>query len=182
MSDEAPLASLAHEEGEFRAAPGGLEWTGRQETLRIEAWGADALRVRSRVGGPILADLPGALAAEPTVRIGAYEATVVNGAVTATISLIGRISFSRTEDGTELVSEEDAHFWWPGPRLRTAHGNGYARLEQRFAAYPGERLYGLGQHQHGLYDQKGAVVELVQRNSEVSIPFLVSSRGYGFLW
>ena len=82
MSDEAPLASLAHEEGEFRAAPGGLEWTGRQETLRIEAWGADALRVRSRVGGPILADLPGALAAEtappldaePTIVIGAYEA------------------------------------------------------------------------------------------------------------
>lgn len=190
MSDEAPLASLAHEEGEFRAAPGGLEWTGRQETLRIEAWGADALRVRSRVGGPILADLPGALAAEtappldaePTILIGAHGATVVNGAVTATISLIGRISFSRTEDGTELLAEEDAHFWWPGPRLRTAHGNGYARLEQRFAAYPGERLYGLGQHQHGLYDQKGAVVELVQRNSEVSIPFLVSSRGYGFLW
>jgi alpha-D-xyloside xylohydrolase len=192
MSDEAPLASLAHEEGEFHRAPGGLEWTGRQETLRIEGWGADALRVRARVGGPILESLPGALAegaapapapgAEPVVRIGAREATLVNGAITATVSLIGRITFSRTADAAELLAEQDAHFWWPGPRLRTAHGNGYARLEQRFAAYEGERLYGLGQHQHGLYDQKGAVVDLVQRNSEVSVPFLVSSRGYGLLW
>ena len=31
-------------------------------------------------------------------------------------------------------------------------------------------------------DQKGAVVDLIQRNTEVSIPFLVSSLGYGFLW
>lgn len=188
MSDEAPLASLAHERGELRAVPGGLEWTGRQETLRIEGWGPDALRVRSKVGGPILEDLPGALldtappGAPPTVRIEAERATVVNGAITATVSLIGRITYSRSADGAELLAEQDAHFWWPGPRLRTAHGNGYARLEQRFAAYPGEKLFGLGQHQHGLYDQKGAVIELVQRNAEVSIPFLVSSRGYGLLW
>src|SRR5882757_2086467 len=122
MSDEAPLASLAHEQGEFRTAPGGLEWTGRQETLRIEAWGADALRVRAHVGGPILEGLPNALVAdpapaldaEPTVLIGAREATVVNGAITATVSLLGRISFTRTADGAELLAEQDAHFWWPG--------------------------------------------------------------------
>ena len=41
---------------------------------------------------------------------------------------------------------------------------------------------GLGQHQHGRLDQKGCVIELQQRNTEVAIPFLVSSRGYGFLW
>ena len=192
MSEDSPLASLAHEEGEFCARPGGraLEWTGRQETLRIEAWGANSLRVRSKVGGPVLAGLPGALldpdgeppASGSSVRIGDRSASITNGSITATVSGTGRITFTRTEDGYELLAEQDAHFWWPGPRLRTALGNGYARLEQRFAAYPDERLYGLGQHQHGLFDQKGAVVELVQRNSEVSIPFLVSSRGYGLLW
>ena len=55
-------------------------------------------------------------------------------------------------------------------------------FEVLFDARDGERFYGLGQHQHGLLDQKGAVIELVQRNTEVSIPFLLSSRGYGFLW
>ncbi|HWG26847.1 glycoside hydrolase family 31 protein [Actinospica sp.] len=193
MSEESPLASLAHEAGEFsvRSLGGGvhaLEWTGRQEVLRIEPWGPNSLRVRSKVGGPILEGLPGALldppdvSADATVEITDRAATIVNGGVTARVGITGRITFLSTEDGSELLAEQDAHFWWPGPRLRTAHGNGYARLEQRFTAYPDEKLYGLGQHQHGLYDQKGAVVELVQRNSEVTIPFLVSSRGYGFLW
>ncbi|MEY9856499.1 alpha-D-xyloside xylohydrolase [Catenulispora sp. GAS73] len=200
MSEENPLASLAHERGEFRRTAAGLEWTGRSETLLIQAWGPDSVRVRAKVGGPILDGLPGALLDEPVqdaasalasatasataseVAIGAAEASVVNGAITATVSLTGRIRFTRTADGFELLAEQDAHFWWPGPRLRTAHGNGYARLEQRFAAYPDEKLFGLGQHQHGMLDQKGAVIELVQRNSEVSVPLLVSSRGYGFLW
>ena len=193
MSEESPLASLAHEIGEFSVHTDGagvhaLEWTGRQEVLRVEPWGPNSVRVRSKVGGPILEGLPGALLDPPdvsstaTIEITERGATIVNGAVTARVSPTGRITFLSTGDGSELLAEQDAHFWWPGPRLRTALGNGYARLEQRFHAYPDEKLYGLGQHQHGLYDQKGAVVELVQRNSEVSIPFLVSSRGYGFLW
>ncbi|MFL6114017.1 MAG: TIM-barrel domain-containing protein [Catenulispora sp.] len=197
MSDENPLASLSHERGEFRAVAGGLEWTGRGETLRIQAWGRDALRVRSKVGGPVLDGLPGALLEEPAggpdrsagavagavaAEIDAEQARIVNGAITATVSETGRVRFTRSADGAELLAEQDAHFWWPGPRLRTAHGNGYARLEQRFAAYPDEKLFGLGQHQHGMFDQKGAVIELVQRNAEVTIPVLVSSRGYGFLW
>jgi alpha-D-xyloside xylohydrolase len=127
----------------------------------IEPWGANSLRVRSKVGGTILEELPGALLDPPErpahpeaarsaeVKIAEGGATVVNGAITASVSATGRIVFKRTEDGAELLSEQDAHFWWPGPRLRTAHGNGYARLEQRFAAYPDEKLYGLGQHQHG---------------------------------
>ena len=61
-------------------------------------------------------------------------------------------------------------------------GSPAMNLFEGAVAYPGERLYGLGQHQHGLLDQKGAVVDLVQRNTEVTIPFLVSSRGYGLLW
>ena len=74
------------------------------------------------------------------------------------------------------------HFAWPGPRQFTAMGEGYYRLEQRFRAYAGEQIFGMGQRQHGRLDQKGMVLELVQRNGEVSIPFMVSSRGYGLLW
>jgi len=114
-----------------------------------------------------------------TVHVDAGTEGRINPGLTPTS---GRLTFRRTEDGAELLAEQPAHFWWPGPRLATATGNGYHRLEQRFRAYPGERLYGLGQHTHGLLDQKGAVIDLVQRNAEVSIPFLLSSRGYGLLW
>ena len=55
-------------------------------------------------------------------------------------------------------------------------------ITAEFEAAEGERFYGLGQHQHGLLDQKGCVIDLWHRNTEVSIPFLVSNRGYGFLW
>ena len=72
MSEESPLASLAHEVGEFTARPGEpvLEWTGRQETLRIEPWGEHSLRVRAKVGGAILEDLPGALLESPAEEMG----------------------------------------------------------------------------------------------------------------
>ena len=40
----------------------------------------------------------------------------------------------------------------------------------------------MGQRQHGLLDQKGCVLELLQRNGEVNIPWVISSRGYGYLW
>ena len=66
-------------------------------------------------------------------------------------------------------------------RYRRAGGDHYVS-DVMFDADPDEHFYGLGQHQHGLLDQKGAVVELVQRNTEVSVPFALSSRGYGFLW
>jgi alpha-D-xyloside xylohydrolase len=178
-----------------------LEWRARGETLRIEAWGPDAVRVRATPGGELIDDLPGALLDTPPaggkaqISVDEHQATFVNGGLTVHVDdgiahrvnpgltpTSGRLTFLRTEDGAELLAEEPAHFWWPGPRLATATGNGYHRLEQRFRAYPGERLYGLGQHTHGLLDQKGAVVDLVQRNGEVTIPLLVSDRGYGLLW
>jgi len=40
----------------------------------------------------------------------------------------------------------------------------------------------MGQYQDGLIDKKGASLELAHRNSQASIPFYVSSEGYGFLW
>ncbi|MGW0735263.1 glycoside hydrolase family 31 protein [Streptomyces sp. NPDC002851] len=183
------LAQSSPTVGTLRARDGALEWSGRQETVRLEPWGPDAIRVRARLGGGGMLDgLPGALLdapedandTRPEIEHGQGRLTV--GALTAHIDAEGLVRFTRTDTGAELLAEERAHFWWPGPRLYTATGNGHHRLEQRFCAYEGERLYGLGQHQHGLLDQKGSVLDLVQRNAEVAIPVLVSSRGYTFLW
>jgi alpha-D-xyloside xylohydrolase len=169
-----------------------LEVTVQHEILRVEPWGTDSLRVR--VGQHVvLDDVPGALVppkpTDVTVTVAEHTGRIVNGALTAVVEVVesdtGDISlvrFLRTDTGEELLAEQRAHFWWPGARLFASHGNGYARLEQRFAAYEGERIYGLGQRTHGRLDQKGMVLDLVQRNAEVSIPFLLSSRGYGFLW
>ncbi len=51
-----------------------------------------------------------------------------------------------------------------------------------FALTPEERFYGLGQHQNGLLNQRNLELELSQDNTNISIPFFLSSKGYGVLW
>ena len=40
----------------------------------------------------------------------------------------------------------------------------------------------MGQYQQKYMNMKGCMLELAQRNSQVSVPFYVSNIGYGFLW
>lgn len=49
----------------FRDLGDALEWHAKGETLRIDAWGPDSVRVRATPGGPLLDDLPGALLDSP---------------------------------------------------------------------------------------------------------------------
>ena len=45
-----------------------------------------------------------------------------------------------------------------------------------------EGLYGLGQHQAGVWNYRGETVELSQENTNIAIPLLVSTNGYGIFW
>jgi len=56
------------------------------------------------------------------------------------------------------------------------------RVEDRFSPDATEAIYGLGQHQSGLFNYRGSTVELGQNNTDVAIPLLLSSKGYGILW
>ncbi|GAA1539055.1 glycoside hydrolase family 31 protein [Dactylosporangium maewongense] len=159
-----------------------LTWRHGHDVLVAEPWGADSVRVRAG-RHRIADDRPGALLdrpADPGASI--VDGALVNGRLRVEVSAGGLLTARRTDTGEELLREAPAHFWWPGPRHFEPAGAGGHRVEQRFAAYAGERFYGLGQHSHGRFDQKGMVLELQQRNGEVSIPFTVSSRGYGLLW
>jgi len=53
---------------------------------------------------------------------------------------------------------------------------------QRFILTPDEAIYGLGQHQDGDMNYRGKEVILVQTNTVVVNPFLISTNGYGILW
>ncbi len=54
--------------------------------------------------------------------------------------------------------------------------------EQSFASPADEHLFGLGQFQDGHYNLKGVTRRLTQVNSQIAIPFIYSSKGYGLLW
>jgi alpha-D-xyloside xylohydrolase len=176
----------------FVVADHTLTWRSGRHILTVQPWGEDSVRVRAGLHR-IAADLPGALGAHPPtadpaanrIEIDAADghAALVNGRIRVQVdATTGLVSFSDNATGDIVVSEAPAHFWWPGSRHFEASEGGLHRIEQRFAAYPDERIYGLGQHGHGRLDQKGMVIELAQRNGEVSIPFVLSSRGYGMLW
>lgn len=171
--------------GRFAPHSWGFTWAQDREQLRVEAWGPNSLRVRSTIRGDVL-DLPGsALLDQPgegaKVQVLDELARVHNGELVAEMSRSGRLRFLRS-DGHELVAEHLPHFSAPPQRLYMPVGGDVHQSEVLFDTHADERVYGLGQHQHGLLDQKGTVIDLVQRNTEVSIPFVLSSRGYGFLW
>jgi len=45
-----------------------------------------------------------------------------------------------------------------------------------------ESFYGLGQHQAGVWNYRGEAVDISQDNTNVGIPFFLSSKGYGIFW
>jgi alpha-D-xyloside xylohydrolase len=161
-----------------------LLWQKNHETVRIEAWGRDSLRVRATLQ-PELPARDWALLAQPesTVQVQAGEdgGWIQNGRLRAEVAADGHLRFVNSA-GKVLLEEEPLNFAVPPARLYRANQGGLFHSEVKFLAQEGEGFYGLGQHQHGLLDQKGCVLELVQRNKEVSIPFMISTRGYGFLW
>jgi alpha-D-xyloside xylohydrolase len=55
-------------------------------------------------------------------------------------------------------------------------------VQQQWKAQAGESLYGLGQMQLGITDIKGYDLDMWQHNTNIVVPFLVSSKGYGILW
>ena len=51
-----------------------------------------------------------------------------------------------------------------------------------FASPSDEHLYGLGQFQDGFVDIRGLSRRLTQVNTQISIPMMLSNKGYGLLW
>ncbi len=182
----------------FNNDDGVLEIRHRHEVIRVQAWGADSVRVRAAQfrlpaqshgalgDAPPVAQAP--VSDPPKIEISRTEAAYSTGDLRVEVSFAARngypeplLSFRR-QDGTELLSESREHFWMPGARFYAGNRSGAYEIHQQFAAYDGERLYGLGQRTHGRLNLKGLALDLAQRNGEVSIPFVLSDRGYGLLW
>ena len=165
-----------------------LIWERNYEKMRIEPWGIDSLRVRASMGTQIQMDLPTGLI-EPVqgdaqIEIGPEKATIRNGDITAVVLENGDLRFLNSA-GVTLLEEDlrPKHLSnWPAPRWYQAVPGELWKIEVRFKPNKGEKLYGLGQQRHGRLNQKGCVIELMHLNTRTSIPFVLSSHGYGFLW
>ncbi len=73
----------------------------------------------------------------------------------------------------------------PGARkVSPSQVQGQATLvaEDRFRSPQDEHIFGSGQFQDGFLDIRDLPRRLTQVNSQIAIPFFVSSKGYGLLW
>ena len=178
------------------------------ETVRIESWGKDALRVRASLS-PAFTENHWALT-EPTAKCSATVAieeedhwvgdgtvdkkqiaSITNGRIKAVVNFAGIISFYRDHelilreyfrnyDGT--LSRESRCLKLVNREWKGVIGGSEYTLNVKFESNKGEKLFGMGQYQQDCMDLRGCVLELAQRNSQISVPFALSSLGYGFLW
>lgn len=192
----------------FIAEAGALIFRKNGEMLRIEPWGKDSLRVRStlqrqftdrdwaltedvdRQHGQILIETEDHWVGDGTIDQKEC-ATIINGRVKATINFAGVISFYKDEqlivreyfrcyDGT--LSKQSRCLKTINREWKGIIGGSEYSLCVKFESNPVEKFFGMGQYQQSNLDLKGCILELAQRNSQISVPFTVSSLGYGFLW
>ena len=93
-----------------------------------------------------------------------------NTGAVAFLNPSGRILLSEASDGGRAMQPANIM------------GQREWKIGQTFLASDDEALYGLGQHQEGWLDVKGIPVRLQQANTDIGIPFLLSTKGYGLLW
>jgi alpha-D-xyloside xylohydrolase len=185
------------------------------ETIWVEPWGENSLRVRMTkeatmdINDWALIDTPSITSAkiiiedieliEPWIKESEKKkrakkseiASIQNGEIIASFNGEGWLSFKNT-DGKILTEE----YWRDrnridrycvplrieGREMKPLTGTSDYTMTLRFEAYEDEQIFGLGQYQEKVLNKKGATLELAHRNCQASVPFMLSSRGYGFLW
>lgn len=176
----------------------GLYWEHAAEKVLIQPWGDNSLRFRATQKSDFTPNQNWALetskghqgkADEIKINQDANTCLIKNGKIIASINKFGWLTISNS-DGKVLLNEH-----WrvkPGGELTSPLGirgrelkpiiGGDYKATMRFDAYDGEKIFGLGQRQEKQLNFKGCVVELAQRNTQSTVPFVLSNRGYGFLW
>ena len=127
----------------------------------------------------------------PEIKIEKDYAGIKNGKLEARISRYGKLTFfnQRGEvlldeylrNRLDVFADYCSALEVEARELRPIPGGDY-HLSMRFVSDPKEKIYGMGQYQQPYLNLKGTDLELAQRNSQASVPFAISSLGYGFLW
>lgn len=108
------------------------------------------------------------------------QATLRTSEVQLNITLRDGLLSFHTASGAPLLSEMNRRQRAYVPVV--VNGEKVYRVTNRFFIGPLEGFYGLGQHQSGAFNYRGNVVELAQANTDVALPLLLSTNGYGILW
>lgn len=168
-------------------------------TLWIEPWGENALRVRATKLGVMptedwaLEEKVAGTSSKVSIETPEGQtAAIINGKIKAEVTIRGKITMFNSS-GKKLIEEYARHRLDPhdfkasalnveARELRGIAGGDFHATMRLESLDPNEKIYGMGQYQQPCLNLKGTDLELAQRNSQASIPFALSSLGYGILW
>lgn len=170
-----------------------------KELLCIEPWGKNGLRIRATQRNEFISEdfsalLPGK---EENGKIYSTESGLVieNGKIKCLMTPTGKLVFFNQNKKILLeeyernrnVGEEGRKDFNSALEINSRtyfpiqNTDNYS-LVLRFESNKEEKLFGMGQYQQEFLDLKGCILELAQRNSQITVPFVLSDNGYGFLW
>lgn len=168
-----------------------------KELLQIEPWGENSLRVRATMLSKIKENeefaLEEQLNSEAQITIDGTKAAISNGKIRCELLSSGKLRFYN-QNSEVLLEEYDRNRFREesegfnsaleiDPRTFSPHlGTDNFKLMVSFEPAEDEKIYGMGQYQQPFLDLKGCIIELAQRNSQASVPFALSNKGYGMLW
>ncbi len=166
-----------------------IQYERRGEIARIIPWGKDVLRFQSSPNGYLNNEDWTILKADKT-DVQAYmeenHAVIINGCIKAEMYDNGKVIYYKKDKNREefkvMLEEMTEYAFDSFYRTYRAEGSDTHRANILFKPDTAEHFYGLGGEHNDCFDMKGSTSELHHRNTKSSIPFVYSSKGYGFLW
>ena len=157
---------------------------GAPRLVRLQVMGEKLIRV-SATPEKKFAD-PQSLVIIPQGQDTPFQVYEENGVVTVktadvsanVVTATGEVSFTDNE-GNMILAEQQGGGKVFDP-IEVDGTEGYS-FRQIFESPDDEAFYGLGQHQSDEFNYKGKNEQLYQYNTKVSVPFVVSNKGYGVL-
>ncbi len=153
--------------------------------VRFEVMGEKLIRVSATPDSEFadpqsLVILPAAQKTPFTVEKNGDVVTVATSAVKANVlKTTGEVWFTDLEGNTILREEAGGGKSFEPVEVEGTQGYSFRQV---FDSPEDEAFYGLGQHQADEFNYKGKNEELFQYNTKVSVPFIVSNKGYGVLF
>ena len=187
----APLAAVAqwtppNPVVSFEKQANGVEIHQKAGVLRLEVDAPDVLHVTySPLDGGHETRLPDHVVVKHDWAGASFEVTSDEKAITLSTPKLKAV-VERESGALHYIGSDGRQLTTEGYRsLKPVEVNGEKTFhaELFFPTYGShEGLYGLGQHQAGVWNYRGEPVPLQQENTEIAVPLLVSTNGYGIFW
>jgi alpha-D-xyloside xylohydrolase len=162
--------------------PSGVTFSVTSGKLRLQVCKEDIVRVQytsaSTIPEKTSLSVNAVWAATPfCVTESAGTVTIATGRLKAKVVLsTGVVSFTDRDDKLILAEASKS------TTAATVEGTSTYKVTTTFNSPSDEALYGLGQHQNSVMNRKGTSLQLLNANTQINIPVLVSNRGYGVFW